>query len=51
MAATPQDLRHYSVSKAVLFNTSPDALNVKVTSNTDNKQYHILLNASKPQSE
>ena len=46
MAATPQDVRDYIASQAVLLNTSPDALDVKVSWNTDNKQTHTLLNAS-----
>jgi Flp pilus assembly protein TadG len=45
MAATPQDVRDHIASQAILLNTSPDALNVQVTWNTDNKQAHTLLDA------
>jgi Flp pilus assembly protein TadG len=46
MAATPQDVSNYIASQAVLLNTSPNALNVQVSWNTDNKQSHTLLDAS-----
>ncbi len=46
IAASPQDVSNYIASQAVLLNTSPDALNVQVSWNTDNKQSHTLLDAS-----
>ena len=46
MAVTQQDISNYIASQAVLLNTSPDALKVQVSWNTDNKQTHTLLDAS-----
>jgi Flp pilus assembly protein TadG len=46
MAATAQDVSNYIASQAVLLNTSPNALNVQVSWNPDNKQSHPLLDAS-----
>jgi hypothetical protein len=46
MAATAQDVRDYVASQAVLLNTVPDALDVQVSWNPDNKQTHALLDAN-----
>ncbi len=46
MAATPQDVSNFVASKAVLLDTSPGALNVQVSWNTDNKQTHSLVDTN-----
>ena len=45
VAATAQDVRDYVAGRAVLLNADPDALNVQVSWNPDNKQTHTLQDA------
>jgi len=41
-AATPDDVRNYIVANAVNMDTSPSALQVSVTWNTNNQMYHVV---------